>query len=152
MKFTNLHKNIWLVVAVVAFSIDQIVKIVLVEGLWSGFVVNDWLQIKLVFNHGIAFGFGDGYGIIISSVAFILFAYLMYANRDWLYKTVAVQVGVGLLLAGAISNLLDRLRFDGGVVDYIDVSFYSIFNIADIIIFVGVVLLVIEYWRGNSDD
>ena len=48
-----------------------------------------------------------------------------------------------LIIVGAISNLIDRLRY-GYVVDYIDVKFFSVFNIADSMITIGIILIVIK--------
>lgn len=146
-KYIN---NYWVLVAVIGFGLDQIVKNLMVEGMWGERIINNWLKLSVVFNHGIAFSMGDGYGLIISVLAFIIFVYFIFTNIGWWQQNWLSQIGVGLVLAGALSNLVDRFRYGGGVVDYINVSFYTVFNLADAFIFVGLVLLIWYYWKyGN---
>lgn len=145
------RQNIWLVVAILGFGIDQIIKNMMVVGLWGERVVTSWLKLSVVFNHGIAFSVGDGYGLVISSAAFIIFLYFVFVNVGWWQHSWGAQAGVGMVLAGAVSNLVDRFRYAGGVVDYIDVSFYTVFNLADCLIFFGLVLLIWYYWKYSVD-
>ena len=58
--------------------------------------------------------------------------------------------GVGMLIAaGAASNFFDRVRY-GAVIDYIDVRWFTVLNIADIMISVGAALLVLMLWREDK--
>lgn len=64
-------------------------------------------------------------------------------------------VGLGLVLGGAIGNILDRVfrgdgLLNGGVVDFVDVQFFAIFNIADSAINIGVlILLIAAFWKRS---
>jgi signal peptidase II len=60
----------------------------------------------------------------------------------WLFQSVAAQVGLGVALGGASGNLIDLL-WRGAVVDFIDFSFWPVFNIADVAIVLG---LVVAFW------
>jgi signal peptidase II len=146
------RQNIWLIVAILGFGLDQIIKNMMVVGLWGESAITSWLKFHVVFNRGIAFSLGEGYGLMISAAAFLIFLYFIFTNIAWWQKIVWTQLGVGMVLAGAVSNLIDRLRYGGGVVDYIDVSFYTVFNLADGLIFIGLVLLVWYYWKYSDVD
>ena len=58
------------------------------------------------------------------------------------------RLGLGVLLGGAVGNLIDRLRF-GAVVDFVDVPWWPTFNVADVAIVVGVVLVVWAVLRAE---
>ena len=63
-------------------------------------------------------------------------------------KTV-LRSGLGLVLGGALGNLMDRLRY-GGVVDFLDFRVWPVFNLADTAIFIGACLLVWELLKDGS--
>ena len=148
--YNNFIINIWIITSVVVFGIDQLVKNLLIEGLLSGQMITDWLQIRLMFNRGIAFGMGEGWGLLISVFAFLIFVYFIFTNSAWWWGRVWTQMGVGMVLAGSFSNIVDRFRYAGGVVDYIDIKYYSVFNLADVFIFVGLCLLIWYYWKCSN--
>ncbi len=99
------------------------------------------LAFRLVKNPGIAFGlsFNQPLLIIITiTIVIILTGLLLNAcrsRRSW------ESIALSLLLIGSISNLIDRWRY-GFVIDYIDVSWFTVFNIADCLITVGVGILI----------
>jgi len=120
----------------------------------------EWLPgvpLTLAFNQGVAFGLplpSAGRWIIIVAtflVLGVLTKLFMEAQRsDWLRL-----LSIELVAAGAIGNLIDRVRWDRGVVDFIgpiDLGFMSwpIFNIADMAITSGAVLLGISLWREEA--
>jgi signal peptidase II len=115
------------------------------------------VPLTLAFNKGIAFGLplpSLGRWLIIVAT-FVVLAVLTDLFRrtersDWV-RLLAVK----LIAAGAIGNLIDRLRWDGGVVDFIgpiNLGFmhWPIFNIADMAITTGAVLLAISLWREEA--
>ncbi|MCO5326721.1 MAG: signal peptidase II, partial [Solirubrobacterales bacterium] len=101
------------------------------------------VHIVRVHNSGIAFGMLEDAGslvIVIAAIAFaaLLSMFLLSAERRGLW------LPVGLLAGGALGNLIDRLRH-GYVTDFIDPPRWPAFNVADIEITVGVILLVAIY-------
>lgn len=101
------------------------------------------LEITLAHNRGIAFGLADGGGgllIAVTLVALVAVALLFARNRD----RPRMWVAVGLLAGGALGNLADRVRM-GEVTDYIDFLSWPPFNLADVAITAGVLLLVLIY-------
>jgi signal peptidase II len=107
------------------------------------------LRFNLAFNKGMAFSRGQGAGPILSLVAFaVVFVLLRRPPKSWL-PTLATAGVIG----GALGNVIDRafrghegfLR--GGVVDFIDLQWWPIFNIADIGVTVGAAVLIISSLR-----
>jgi len=101
------------------------------------------LKLTLAHNTGVAFGLAGGAGIGLVAVtlgALVLIGYLFSRKpeRPWMW------VAVGLLAGGALGNLVDRIRADA-VTDYIDVGSWPPFNLADVAITSGVLLLVLLY-------
>jgi signal peptidase II len=70
----------------------------------------------------------------------ILYAFPRVPRRDWL-----IRLSLGLYLGGALGNLIDRLR-QGYVTDFISIGSFSVFNIADACVSMGVVALIVGVW------
>ncbi len=141
----------WIVVAVVTYSLDRIIKLLVITRQIPETRIFDWLYINLRYNDGMAFGLGSGYGLLISLIGIIIFLYFLLQNwRDWL-NNFGLNIGIGLVLGGAFSNIVDRLYYGGRVVDYLDFTFYSVLNLADIAIVVGLVVIVGLYWKLNPE-
>lgn len=118
-------------------------------------VLENFFHITYVRNKGAAFG------ILADSVYrvpfFTVVALLAVAGILWYLRQLpgeqrTQQVGLSLVLGGAIGNLIDRVRL-GEVIDFLDVHWYRYhwpaFNVADIAICVGVGLLLLSLWRSE---
>lgn len=118
-------------------------------------VVDGVLRFTLEYNRGAAFSVHFGRyerQFLIGGGIAILFT-LLYVYRDLMRSqaTWAGIVGSGLAIGGAVGNLLDRIRSPRGVVDFIDVgvgtSRFYIFNVADVGLSVGALLIAFALWR-----
>jgi signal peptidase II len=134
------------VTVVVVVALDQATKHLVNASLDRGESVNVFfgLDISNTRNRGVAFGALEGKGGVVGVlIALALVALVAWfaanAGRAWLW------LPVGLLLGGAIGNLVDRAR-EGAVTDFIDPTFWPAFNLADSAIVVGVLglLYVVE--------
>lgn len=115
-------------------------------------VIEPILRFSFVLNDGFSFGLGGGgsgrwpLSVFQISVAVFLAIWATRTDRRLLIAA------IGLIMGGAIGNVIDRIRF-GGVVDFIDFSgtglFPWVFNIADSAITIGVVLLIIDTLRSE---
>jgi signal peptidase II len=150
------------ILAVLVLLADQATKSLVRANLAPGqsLPVAPWLtpvlQITYVTNTGAAFGLFPDWSQILIAVAVIVIValvwyYFQLPDGQWL-----MHVALGLQLGGASGNLIDRLRFGGSVVDFIDLNFWPlrrwpVFNVADSSIVVGVALLtllmMLEEWR-----
>lgn len=139
-----------LLIAAVVVGLDQLSKHWAVSQLNDGHTIHVlWtLQFNLSFNGGMAFGRGQGFGPIIGVVATVVVVGLLLSLRQ--SESKASVVAVGLIVGGAMGNIVDRLfRGDawlhGKVIDFIDFQWFPIFNVADICVNVGGGLLVLSY-------
>lgn len=99
-------------------------------------------HLTLVVNSGVAFGLFRGYGLLVTLVTLGLLALLLRSSlrAGAGPRTRWMRLGLGLILGGAGSNLLDRVRF-GGVVDFLDFRVWPVFNVADSCVTIGAILL-----------
>ncbi|WKW11600.1 signal peptidase II [Pseudogemmatithrix spongiicola] len=118
-------------------------------------VVGAALRWTLTYNTGAAMSLsvGESSRAFFSIVAIGMVAYLLMLLRQAPAQARAVPAALGMLAAGAIGNLIDRLRHDRGVVDFIDVGTASwrfwTFNVADIGVSCGAILLALLLWRED---
>jgi len=105
------------------------------------------LQLALSFNSGVAFSLGQGSGLTIVPIALVVVLVVIYAARTLSGRLAAASVG--LVVGGAAGNLIDRLvrGHDGAVVDFIDLQWWPVFNVADACIVVGGALLALTSLR-----
>jgi signal peptidase II len=115
-------------------------------------IIGDWLQFTLVFNSGAAFGTTVGdrsrwiFTVLAVAILIVLVRMAYHSRPDERWKLIAL----GLVCGGAIGNLIDRLRWTHGVVDFIDVGVHAhrfwVFNVADSAVSVGAAMLVLILW------
>ena len=96
-------------------------------------------------NTGAAFGMLPGFSDVFTVLAIVVAAAILYyfpqvPRDDWL-----LRLAMGLQFAGALGNLVDRLTI-GWVTDFISIWIIPVFNVADLCITTGVVLLLISVW------
>ena len=127
-------------------AVDQLTKEWALRSLADGPVDLFWtLRLKLSINSGAAFGIGRGLGPVLVVAAIGVTVVLVLLARSASLRPVGV-VAMGLVLGGALGNLGDRLfRDQGGVVDFVDLQWWPVFNVADAAISVGAVLLAFTY-------
>jgi len=99
-------------------------------------------------NTGLAFGIGSGHGLIlavtIAALALVLVWFALDPQRPGLW------LAVGLLAGGALGNLADRVRA-GAVTDFIDPPLWPTFNLADVAITLGALVLVVASLGSEGD-
>lgn len=142
--------TIFVLVAVLAYLLDQLVKQLSLQHLVEGEPVRllgGLLTLRLLFNPGAAFGMGQGFTIGFTILAIVVLAVLLVRfaprlrHRGW-------ALAIGLLTAGVAGNLTDRLvrapgPFRGHVVDMLQLPLFpAIFNVADICVTAAGVLIV----------
>ncbi|HEX2097398.1 MAG TPA: signal peptidase II [Solirubrobacterales bacterium] len=131
----------------VVVALDQAAKAAVEANLAPGEQVEVLgpLSLTLVHNRGIAFGLASGGGglLIALTVVALLFVAALFARGP---EQPAMWLATGLLVGGAFGNLADRVRADA-VTDYVDVLSWPPFNLADVAITAGVVVLGLSYVR-----
>jgi len=141
------------VAAIVILVADQIVKRLVREHIAFGETIHvvPGLDFVHTTNHGIAFSQFPGHQRIVASLTAVALCVIAVALVRFGRRSTAVLVGGGMLVGGAIGNLIDRLRHEG-VTDFIAVtSHWPPFNVADIGIVCGAILAGIGLMRERSD-
>jgi signal peptidase II len=136
----------------VVVAADQAAKAAVEAALTTGEKVEllGPLGLTLSHNRGVAFGLAGGAGAPLVLVALLALAAIAYMfARDPTRS--GMWVATGLLAGGAIGNLLDRVASDA-VTDYVDVGPWPAFNLADVAITSGVLLLVALYLREAAQE
>jgi len=140
------------IVVALLVAADQVAKALVTGALERGETRELILGAKLVNtrNTGVAFGQLQGGGVIVGIlIAVAVVALLAYvarnARRRW------VWLPAGMLLGGALGNIVDRVR-EGAVIDFVKLPHWPAFNVADTAITLGVIalLLVMEFGDGAS--
>ena len=162
MEISNPPGRAGLVAAIIGsvFVADQMTKLIAVDRLVAVYVphsvVGDALRFTLVYNPGAAFGLHLGpysrWIFTALTIGALVLLYKLYreTERGDLVRVIAIA----LVSGGAFGNLLDRLRSPRGVVDFIDVgigtSRWPTFNVADMAVSCGAILLAVVLWREDT--
>jgi signal peptidase II len=147
-----------LLVAVVVLSLDAGSKHLAVDRLSDRGpveVIDGVLHLQLVRNSGAAFGFASGLTVVLSLIAATVIVVILRAARA--LRSAWWAVALGLVLGGAVGNLLDRIfrspgLFRGRVIDFVELPHWPVFNLADSCIVSGGVLMVLLSLRGVRHD
>jgi signal peptidase II len=143
-------------VAAVVVALDQLTKTWAVAALDDGPIdLIGSFRLRLTFNSGTAFSVGEGRGGVISLLGLVIVAFLVRSVLEWGGRWPAFCAG--LVAGGAVGNLLDRVLRDGSggilggnVVDFFDLQWWPVFNVADIGIVVGALLLAVLSFRAEE--
>ena len=147
-----------LATAVVVLVADVISKVAIVATMHEGETVRligRLLRINYTRNAGAAFSIGTGATVLFTAVAVVVAVVIVRQSRHLVSRSWAVTLG--LLLGGALGNLVDRLLrapgpLRGHVVDWIELPHWPVFNIADSAIVVGGCIAVLLAARGVPFD
>lgn len=155
MKKTSINKTATLLlVAVLFFIIDRFFKFASLEGFFDDpvLIFGNFFSLNFVKNYYIAFSLPLG-GEVLTLINIVLVTILLYYTIYLIKKARRSEYTLfAIITLGAISNLSDRLKL-GYVVDYLDLKYFTIFNIADAMIvigFIGVIYLYLFKKTGSQ--
>jgi signal peptidase II len=115
-------------------------------------LIGDTVRIAYSHNTGVAFSMFQGHPEILTISALLIISGAIYFYARHLpNERRLMQLTLGLILGGAFGNLIDRVRL-GYVVDFIQVGWFPIFNIADSAITVGAALLMLQFLRDDRAE
>ncbi|MEA2088916.1 MAG: signal peptidase II [Patescibacteria group bacterium] len=131
------------IVGIVIIVLDQASKRFILKNpdTFRDFSIENFLQITLNKNYGLALGIDVGYCVLYPLIAIIILFLLNLLRKNYQQNNFAKVLIITIILAGAISNLIDRILL-GYVIDFINIPWFSIFNFADICIVFGTIFLV----------
>jgi signal peptidase II len=143
-------------VALVAIGLDQFTKY-LVESNLALFEVyapipslESVFRIFHIYNTGATFGLFAGGGDIFRYLAIVVSLGIIYYNHILPSNQRLLRLALGLQMGGALGNMIDRFRI-GHVTDFIDIGPWYIFNLADLAVVSGAVILGIMVWRESRE-
>ena len=144
------NKKIFLIIlGIVILVADQITKLLVIEK--SFVIIPNILNFTYIKNTGLAFGIGTNNLILIIILNIIILGFIIKFLKERNNQVdFSIIIALILVLAGGISNLIDRI-FRGYVIDFIDVNLldFPCFNIADISITVGIMILIISIIKSS---
>ena len=155
-KFLSTYWFLFLIAGIIIVS-DQITKQIVRTNLEIGqtWMPLEWLAPYARFinwhNTGVAFVMFQGMGWVFAILAAIVsVGLIIYYPRlhqgSWL-----IRLAMGLMLGGAVGNLIDRI-YQGFVTDFISLGSFPVFNVADGSITVGVIVLILGMWRTEQKE
>jgi len=130
---------------------DQLTKYIALKNLLPG---ESFPLIKSVFHLTLVFNKGGAFGVLANATAFFIFISVLVIAGILIFLFLkrperATSMAMVFIMAGAFSNLIDRLRF-GWVVDFIDFRVWPVFNIADSAITIGTIWLCTQYFLKSG--
>ena len=146
-----------MIVITSVLALDQLSKQWAVNRLNGGRVIEilPTLELDLTYNSGFSFGTGAGHGPLVGVVVIALCGFICW--RLWIETRPTRAAILAAILGGALGNLADRILraedglLSGTVVDFIDVTWYAVFNVADTFVVCGCIVLVLDEIRHRSN-
>ena len=138
-----------LIVIFIIFSLDRYTKIQIINHFNNEtFYINNFVNLNLVWNTGIGFGFfRSNSAIIYNSITCVIAGVILFLFYLTIISKKFDKITFSIIIGGALGNFYDRIIFNG-VPDFIDLHFKNFhwftFNLADVFITVGVILILIK--------
>lgn len=148
---------LWLVLVVLVA--DQISKYVVTVKM-SAYgppieILGTFFRLTYIHNRGAAFGLNLGSPLVHTVVSIAALALLVYLFWTLPAGARLLRAALAMVLGGALGNIVDRIRLEKGVVDFLDFGIgeqwrWPVFNVADSFVTVGIVLLAVGYSRKDK--
>ncbi|MES9845247.1 MAG: signal peptidase II [Candidatus Sedimenticola sp. PURPLELP] len=150
----------WLWLSVIIIGLDQISKQLVESSLmvYETVPLVPFFNLTLAYNEGAAFSFLSDQGgwqrwffSVLALIVSIIMVFWMkrLQQSEWL-----IAISLSLIVGGALGNLIDRVLF-GHVIDFLDIYYqqwhWPAFNIADSAIFIGVIFMLFDAFRGEEE-
>lgn len=147
-----------IIITFLVFLFDILSKIVVINYLQleeSVKVINNFLYLTYVRNTGAAWSILSNNSYVVLGISLLIIVGIIWYIWKNKIDNRFEEVAYSLVLGGAIGNFINRL-FYGYVIDFIDIKIfgydYPIFNLADVFIVIGVILLIIYSWRNGNGN
>lgn len=143
------------IIALVIFIFDQLIKIIIDESFYYGIlkpVIPNLFYVTKVYNDGAAWSTFGGERYLLIGISIVALIFLFFYQREF-QDNKKNALAFGLIYGGLLGNLLDRIRL-GYVIDYLKVYIgsyeFPIFNLADVSIVLGFIMLIIAIFKGED--
>lgn len=148
----EIKKMIAILTAIIFFvGLDRFLKILALVNSQKEFeIIGQWLKFGFAFNYNIAFSLPfTGWALILATALIImaLMVFAVYLAKQRKFKQIWPLF---MIIGGASCNLWDRLKY-GYVIDYLDLKYFTVFNLADSMIVVGVTWLILVAYKNELE-
>lgn len=160
MTFSNSHsKKRWyfdsllFMIGGLVLALDQVTKLVvsIYLNLGESWPSEGFFRFTYATNTGSAFSLFQDQTLFLIVASFIAILFLLYFYKIQSKPGLVLRIAIGLQLGGAFGNLIDRI-WRGAVIDFLDVGWWPIFNVADSSVVVGMIALVYVLLTGRGRD
>ena len=154
-KYLNLSNLISIFIIIISFILDRISKNYIINSDLNNIFITDYLNLNLVWNTGIGFGlFATEANIVYHLISFFIFCIIIFIIFVAFKEEIISKISYALIIGGAFGNLFDRVTLFA-VPDFIDLHYnnyhWFTFNIADIFVTIGVILIIIaEIFKNHK--
>ncbi|MFC1752621.1 signal peptidase II [Thermoproteota archaeon] len=141
----------YLAAIILGVSIDQISKLLAdlyLSHFHSLIIIPNSLNLVLVHNYGAAYGILQNQRWLLSGISIAVLIVLFIVKHKLVQNRLS-HLGYTFFTAGIIGNLLDRLM-RGYVIDFLDIGIIPVFNFADIMINIGLIMLIIDAFFSHE--
>jgi len=138
--------KLFFLIAAVIFAADRLTKMLVLDLMTQGqsiAVIPGVFHITYILNKGMAFGLMPGGLLLFVIVTFAAIGLIVYQVVHIRSRSVLMYSSLGLVLGGALGNLVDRIRI-GCVIDFLDFRIWPVFNLADSSITIGACILALR--------
>ena len=147
------RKSIIITIFIVLY--DQVIKTVINNTFYYGelrTIINNLFYVTKVYNDGAAWSTFSGNRIFLIGITLVAFIFLIWLERSFEASS-KISIAFGLIYGGLIGNFIDRVMY-GHVIDYLKVMIGDyeapIFNLADVTIVVGFIIIIIGILKGED--
>ena len=145
---------IFYLLALVMLVFDQIFKYLVHKLMYFGQsipVYSSFVKLTYVRNTGAAFSLFVGFSSYLIVIGIAVVIAVIYFHHRLSSKNYWMQTALAFVLGGSLGNLLDRI-FRSYVIDYIDITVWPVFNFADIMINVGVIMIAMKLFEKEAEE
>lgn len=145
----NIKEIAWLSAGAIFFIGDRLLKSLAIKQPNDNYqIIGDIFTFHFIPNFNIAFSLPFSGPWLTAAISLIIVVIIIYLFSSKL-KTFD-KIAFFLILLGAISNLLDRMRY-GFVIDYLNLQWFTVFNLADFLISLGTAILIFRVFKKSHD-
>lgn len=152
IKALHFSDGAFFFLVLLVFACDQLSKLWVIRSLSPGEtlpLIPDVFHITYVRNPGAAFGILANHTPFFIAISLLMIAVIILGGRFLSGRFSLIRLALSLQLGGVLGNLSDRIRL-GSVTDFLDFRFWPVFNIADIALVGGIILLIISFAYNRS--
>ena len=147
-----------IIIGVILAIVDQIIKFIVVQKIVLNEnikIIKNFFYVAKVYNQGASWSIMQGQRILLIILG-ILFLFVLFKFMDDFKKDNKINIiSFSLIIGGLLGNLIDRI-FRGYVIDYLNFYIFKydfpVFNFADCLIVIGVIILIIRLLMGDGNE